>query len=80
MMWEHTGGWGMGWIGLGVLHMVVFWGVIVFVIVVLVRWLSGGSVNPPPAAKSAMDILRERYARGEIDHTEYERMRRDIAE
>jgi putative membrane protein len=77
MMWEHTGGWGMGWIGLGVVHMVVFWGVIIFVIVLLVRWLSGGSANQPPA-KSAMDILRERYARGEIDQSEYERIRRDI--
>lgn len=79
MMWEHTGGWGMGWIGLGVLHMVLFWGVIIFVIVVLVRWLSGGSAYPPPA-KSALDILRERYARGEIDQSEYERIRRNIAE
>jgi len=80
MMWEHTGGWGMGWIGLGVLHMVVFWGVVIFVIVMLVRWLSDGSTNSPPSAKTPMDILRERYARGEIDHAEYERVRRDIAD
>ncbi len=82
MMWEHTGGWGMGWIGLGIVHMVLFWGVVIFVVVMLVRWLSGqsGTNRPPPVTKTPLDILRERYARGEIDHAEYERIRRDLAE
>ena len=80
MMWEHTGGWGMGWIGLGIVHMVLFWGVVIVVIVMLVRWLSGesGTGSPSPAAKTPMDILRERYARGDVDHADFDRMRRDL--
>jgi putative membrane protein len=34
---------------------------------------SGNSSQP-----TALDILRERYARGEIDRDEYARMRRDL--
>lgn len=82
MMWEHTGGWGMGWIGVGIVHMVVFWGVVIFALVMLVRWLSGqsGADSPPTANKKPIDILRERYARGEIDHAEFERIRRDLTD
>ena len=31
-----------------------------------------------PRADTAMDILKKRYARGEIDQEEYERMKRDL--
>jgi uncharacterized membrane protein len=48
---------------------------------VLIRWLNrrtGQGQEPPPgtrAERSALEILRQRYARGEIDQTTFEQMR-----
>ncbi len=36
------------------------------------------SSQPQSQQRSAMDIVRERYARGEISKAEYEQMRRDL--
>lgn len=33
---------------------------------------------PPAKGSSAMEVLRERYARGEIDRETFERMREDL--
>jgi len=72
---------GYGWMGAGWGFMGLFWLLIVFGIIALLVWLgsgkrSGGGQEEPP--DSALDILRERYARGEIDREEFERMRRDL--
>jgi len=70
----HYFGWegGMGW---GGLWMVLWWLLPILGIVLLVKWLarSDGGAN-----QSALDILKERYARGEIDQAEFERKRRDL--
>ncbi len=80
--------WGWGWSGLflGPLFMIVPLAIIIAVIVLLVRWLGGPWQGPahhgPPAAppgRSALDILNERFARGEIDQAEYEAKRRLIS-
>jgi uncharacterized membrane protein len=77
MMWGYGYGWSMLWM--------VFWNLLWLVLLGLliwgvVRWLGGRTVRPashdsgsPP--HSALDILQERYARGEIDETTFERMR-----
>ena len=74
------GGWGMGW--LGMIFMVLFWGLIIAGVVSLIRWLiqSTGSTrnNSDNIRPKAIDILKERYARGEIDRNEFESMKRDI--
>lgn len=63
--WDWSGG-GWGWFGL--MH-VVWWVLLVVGIIVVVRALSrSGRGN---GRDRAMDILRERYARGEIDQAEY---------
>lgn len=74
-MWhDMSGGWGMGWI-----FMVLVWGLIIAGIVVLVKWLmTQSSIGQGPPNKTAMEILQERYARGEIDRNEYEQKRRDL--
>jgi putative membrane protein len=44
----------------------------------LIRWLNrrtGPGQQPSPAEHSALEILRQRYARGEIDQTTFEQMR-----
>lgn len=75
---EGFGG-GMGFGGIG---MILFWGLVIAGVIVLVRWLTA-SRTPPGAAprdggRSALDILRERYAKGEIDQAEFEQKRRDL--
>ena len=79
-MWGDWTNVGWGWIGLGVIHMLLFWILIVLVIVALVRWLGGASEDrlPPPRSSSALDILKERYARGEIEREEFQAKKRDL--
>ena len=70
-------GWHMG--PFGWILMVLFWGLIVFGIVAVVKWFL---VNPsgagPSRDKTPMEILKERYARGEIDKDEFEQKKRDL--
>lgn len=74
-MWG-DGGYGWGWgMGFGMISMVLFWVLVILGIVVLVRWI-GGSARPP--ATTALDVLKERYARGEIDKQEFEEKKRDL--
>jgi putative membrane protein len=73
-MWD--GGW---WMLLGPLWMIVFIAAIVVVVILLVRWLGGdghGAVHTQSPTKSPVDILKERFARGEIDKEEFEERRR----
>jgi putative membrane protein len=76
-MWE--GGW--MWF-LGPLWMVVFLAIIVGVVVLLVRGLSGpgGGMANAGGTKTALDILRERFARGEIDKNEFEERKRILGD
>jgi len=72
------GGWGWSWFG--VVHMVLWWFLIVLGIVVLAKWLfgGGGSGRAAGGEDRALAILRERFARGEIDKTEFEARKRDL--
>ena len=80
MMWGYDGfGYGGGGMGIG---MLLFWGLIIFGIVMLVRGFGGTSSSvagvPRVRDKSPLDILGERYAKGEIDKTEFEQKRNDL--
>jgi putative membrane protein len=74
-----------GWMGmiLGPFMMIIFIVVLVAAVVLLLRWLGGPphAHGPyPPAGKSAIDILKERFARGEIDKQEFEDRRKTLGE
>ncbi len=68
---------GMGLFG-GV-FMLLFWGLVIVAIVALVRWLIGQSGYRGTADQdTALDILKQRYARGEIETEEFEQAKRQL--
>lgn len=72
--WGGFGGWGMGW-----LSMIAFWGLVIFGVALLIKWLVAPEGPVDPKRQSALEILEQRYARGEIGREEYEQKRRDLS-
>jgi putative membrane protein len=78
MMWGGPDGWGWGWIGLGIFHMGLFWILVILGIVVLVKWLASSGASP--TGSRALDILKERYAKGELTREQFDQMKRDMGD
>jgi putative membrane protein len=76
MMWDGSGAMGWGWIGLGIVHMLLFWFLIILGIVALLRWLAGSAGRA--SGSRALDILKERYAKGEVTREQFEQMKREL--
>ena len=72
-MWWMWGAWGIGMMFL----MLVFWGLVITGIVLGIRWLVRQGKDSRP--DTALEILRQRYARGEINKEEFEAKRRDLS-
>ncbi len=79
MMWDE-GGWAM--MIFGPVFMIGALAATIAGIVLLVRWLGGLPLGGPPhpVARTPLDILKERFAKGEIDATEFEDRRRVLGE
>jgi len=78
-MWD--GGW-HPWF-FGPMMMILFLAVAVILIVLLVRWLGLARHGAPPhqaSVRTPLDILKERFARGEIDKEDFEERRRVLGE
>lgn len=78
--WGMMGGWG-GY-GYGPLHFLI-WIVTLIAIVILILWLLRSFAwsrmhYTPPRRSSGLDVLEERYARGEINRDEYLQKKGDI--
>jgi putative membrane protein len=74
------GWWGAGWFG--PIFMMIFWILIIILIVLLIRRLSSSRQTIRQnlgGEESAMDILKKRYARGEIDKIEFEAKKKDLS-
>lgn len=81
MWFNHPWGYGYGYGmmgGFGWLFMILFLVVIVAVLIGLFRYLGSGHPMGPMQGRTALDILNERYARGEIDRDEYQQKRGDL--
>ncbi|MBI3970528.1 MAG: SHOCT domain-containing protein [Chloroflexi bacterium] len=83
--WTWTAAMLLGW-----LSMLAFWGALIVGAILLVRWFAGaagrsGEANGAAGAAgrggdTALEILRRRYAAGEITQDEFERMRQVLAQ
>lgn len=76
------GPWWMGgtmWIGwlLGLISLAL----VALGVVVGIQWLVRGAVLPATARRSdsALDVLRERFVRGDVERDEFERVRQDLS-
>lgn len=81
-----TGGWGAGansrWMVLGPLFGLLVLGGLALIVVWVVRQGEARNAGGGDARgdERALAILKERYARGELSHEEYERMRRVLTD
>ncbi|MCF8024735.1 MAG: SHOCT domain-containing protein [Desulfobacteraceae bacterium] len=76
------GGWGVaGWFG-GI-FMLVVWVLVIVGLIYLIKWLVQSTKAEPGKSGTAdstrsLEILKERYARGEIEKTEFEEKKKDL--
>ena len=73
-MWGVWGAWGIAMM----VMMLLFWGVVIVGIVLGIRWLV--DQGREPQRDTAMDILRQRYARGDVTKEEFEAKKRDLGQ
>ncbi len=59
----------------------IFWILVIVGVVLLIVWLvrQQGRVDRGDRGNAALDILKQRYARGEINKEEFDRMKKDIS-
>lgn len=75
--WGYGTGFGFSWI-----FMIIFWSLIIWGIIALIREFGHGRCcihqDKDKKINSALDILNERYAKGEINKEEYEAKKKDL--
>lgn len=79
----HDSGWSWGHMIFGGAMMIAFWGGIIVLIVLMVRWLGGAghsSADHRSRGKVPIDILKERFAKGEIDREEFEERKKLLSD
>lgn len=70
-MWG--GGFGFSWV-----FMLLFWGLIIAGVVIAIKWFMDQSRGTQGQERTPLDILKERYAKGEINKEEFESKKKDL--
>ena len=83
MRWEEMipGTWFLGWGVLWMIMITAFWLLVLMGLALAVRWLwrvGSGIGTARTQEESALEILKKRYAKGEIGKEEFETKRRDL--
>ncbi len=80
--WHYGWDWSWGHMLFGSLTMVLLVGGLVLIIILAVRWIGGSSTDrsAPTDGSSALNILYDRFARGEIDKEEFEERKRVLSD
>jgi putative membrane protein len=73
MMWGEGWGWGFG-----MLSMVGLWILVIVGLVLVVKWVGSASDRSGPVRESALEVLKKRYAKGEIGREEFDQKKRDL--
>ena len=68
-------GYGMGWLG-GIV-MLAFWALVIIGLVFLIRWIAA-STKVEGRGETPLDILKKRYAKGEINKEEFDAKKKDL--
>jgi putative membrane protein len=82
-MFGHGSGWGMGgsgFMGLGFLFWLLILAAIIAAVVWVVRSQQGNRTRLLERRSDSLQILEERYARGEIERDEYLQKKRDLSD
>jgi putative membrane protein len=58
----------------------IFWILLIVVILWTVKTALGSGTNSAGKQKSALNTLKERYAKGEIEREEFEQKRKDLSD
>ncbi len=72
------GEYGLGMGLLGVVLMILFWVVIITGAFYLIKLLTNPGNTSSPPRETPEEILKKRYARGEIGREEYESMKKEL--
>ncbi|MCF8042377.1 MAG: SHOCT domain-containing protein [Desulfarculaceae bacterium] len=61
--------------------MIIFWILVIVAIYYGIKWASkSGGPRPTGRSESALEVLKRRYASGEIDREQYQSMRKELEE
>ncbi len=71
--------WGLGYGLFGWLMMLLFWILIIVGVILVVRWLvDQGRLKESQSEETPIDVLKKRYASGEIDKEQFETLKREL--
>ncbi len=76
MYWANDGTMHWGWMLLGLVWMVAFWGAIIWLVLRLAR---GSTASGSGLRREPLDVAKERYAKGEITKDQLEEIKRTLA-